>query len=252
MKEEKAYKLLALQENISNSEAKELIDAGLVSARGAKVSIARSMMGVTTKFSVAKMPKPSVIFQDKNLIAINKPAFLTSEKIAEIYKFPLLHRLDRETSGVLILVKNDEFKNKAIGEFKKMNVKKEYLAIVKGILSEEITINQPIITLKNKGGALSKISQNGKEAISYVTPVMVSGKKSLVKVEIKTGRTHQIRVHLNSIGYPIIGDEKYGKNTAARMFLHAYKIDLLEYKFKAELSNDFNSLGFEISRNFDI
>ena len=252
MKEDKAYKLLAIQEGISNNEAKELIDTGLVSARGQKISLARAMMSAATKFSVVKMPSPKVIFEDENLMAIDKPALLTSEKISQIYKIPLLHRLDKDTSGVLLLVKNDKFGKKAIEEFRNLRVKKEYLAVVRGILSEEICINEPIITLKTNGGAISKISPNGKEAISNIIPIMVSGKKSLVKVEIKTGRTHQIRVHLNFATYPIVGDKKYGKNRADRMYLHAYKIELLDYKFKSNLPNDFNKLGFEISRNFDI
>jgi len=239
MKEEKAYKLLAIQEGISNNEAKELIDAGLVSAKGQRIAVARAMMSAATKFNVQKLPRPSVIFEDENLIAVDKPAFLTSEKVSETYKFPLLHR-------------HEEFQKKAIEEFKNCRVKKEYVAAVKGIVSEEFSVNEPIITLKNKGGAFSKISPNGKEAFSHVTPVMVAGKKSLVKVEIKTGRTHQIRVHLNHAGYGIVGDEKYAKNKSARMYLHAYKIELLGYKFRSNLSSDFNRLGFEISRNFEI
>lgn len=252
MKEEKAYKLLALQENISNNEAKELIDSGLVSAKGQKIVVARAMMSMATKFNVQKMPRPSIIFEDENLLAINKPAFLTSEKISEIYKFPLLHRLDKETSGVLLLVKNDEFKKLAIDEFKKMRVKKEYVAIVKGILSEDTLVNEPILTIKSKNGAISKISKDGKEAISRVSPLMVVGKKSLVKVQIDTGRTHQIRLHLASIDRPIVGDEKYGKNRAKRMCLHAYKIELLGYKFKSSIPSEFGEFGFEISKNFEI
>ncbi|MCR4941255.1 MAG: RluA family pseudouridine synthase [Campylobacter sp.] len=252
MAQDKAYKLLALQEGISNKEAKELIDSGLVYAKGQKILIARALINQNTTFKVQHPPKPSVIFEDENLLVINKPAFLTSEKISEIYKTPLLHRLDKETSGVLMLVKNPEFQKTAIEAFKKMQVNKIYLAATKGILSEEITLNDPILTIKTKGGAYSKISKDGKQAISKITPIMVVGKKSLLKVEIKTGRTHQIRVHLASINSPIIGDEKYGKNTAARMYLHAYEIELLGYKFKAELPNDFKQLGFEISRNFEI
>lgn len=252
MNQEKAYKLLAIQEGISNSEAKELIDAGLVSARGEKIVVARAMMGVTTKFSVQKAPKPSVIYEDENLIAVDKPALITSEKISEIYKFPLLHRLDRETSGVLILVKNADFQKRAIEEFKKMNVKKDYVAVVREIVSEEFSVNEPILTIKGKGGAYSKISKDGKEAITRVTPLMVVGKKSLVKAQIDTGRTHQIRVHLSATGYPVVGDEKYGKNRAKRMYLHAYKIELLGYKFKAKIPSDFAQLGFDIPRNFEI
>lgn len=252
MSEEKAYKILAKQKNISNNEAKELIDSGLVYAKGQKVMIARALMSENTKFSVEEMPKPSVIFEDENLIAINKPAAITSEKISQIYKFPLLHRLDKDTSGVLLLVKNDEFASLAINEFKKMKVEKIYVAAVRGIMSEEVVVNEPILTIKNKNGAFSKISKDGKEAISEISPLMVVGKKTLVKVAIKTGRTHQIRVHLASLNLPIVGDEKYGKNSANRMFLHAYCITLLDYKFKAPIPREFNSLGFELSNKFEI
>ena len=93
-------------------------------------------MSAATKFNVQKLPRPSVIFEDENLIAVDKPAFLTSEKVSEMYKFPLLHRLDKETSGVLLLVKNEEFQKKAIEEFKNCRVKKEYVTAVKGIVSE--------------------------------------------------------------------------------------------------------------------
>lgn len=252
MSSEKAYKLLALQEGISNNEAKTLIDSGLVYAKGQKVVIARALMSQNTRFSIQEVQKPSIIFEDENLIAINKPAFVTSEKISEIYKFPLLHRLDKDTSGVLLLVKSDDFAKRAIDEFKNMRVEKKYTAIVKGIISEDISINEPILTIKTKGGAFSKISKDGKEAISHIVPLMVVGKKSLVKVEIKTGRTHQIRVHLASINAPIVGDEKYGKNRSSRMCLHAYFIGLLGYKFKAPIPKEFNAFGFEISNKFEI
>ncbi|WP_069637947.1 RluA family pseudouridine synthase [Campylobacter pinnipediorum] len=252
MNQEKAYKLLALQEGISNNEAKELIDSGLVFAKGQKLAIARAMLNINTKFTVQKLQEPKKIFEDENLIAIDKPAFITSEKISEMYKTPLLHRLDRETSGVLLLVKNEEFAKIAINEFKNMRVKKTYVAAVKGIFSEDVLVNEPILTIKGKGGAISKISKDGKEAISRVSPLMVVGKKTLLKVEIDTGRTHQIRVHLASLNAPIVGDEKYGKNRANRMFLHAYSIEILKYKFKSFLPSEFNTLGFEISKKYEI
>ncbi|CZE46979.1 pseudouridine synthase family protein [Campylobacter geochelonis] len=250
MSKEKAYKLLAIQEGISNNEAKDLIDDGLVSLHGEKLSIARGLVDTKAKFSVQKIAKPAVIFQDENIMAINKPPFITSEKIATMFKFELLNRLDKETSGVLLLVKNDEFKEEAIKEFKKLNVEKIYIAVVNGIVSEEISVDEPILTIKGKGGAISKISPLGKTALSKIHPIMVSGKKSLVKVVIKTGRTHQIRVHLASLGYGVIGDEKYGKNRSKRMFLHAYKTSLLGYEFIAPLADfSFNEFGFEISKN---
>lgn len=249
---EKAYKVLAKQEGISNNEAKLLIDSGLVFAKGKKVLIARALISPATKFNIKNAGRAEIIFEDENLIAVNKPYGTTSEKISEMFKAPLLHRLDKETSGVLLLVKNDEFAAIAKAEFKKLLVDKNYVAIVKGIVSDDILINEPIITIKGKNGAMSKISKDGKTAISEVYPIMVVGKKSLVKVNIKTGRTHQIRVHLASVDLPIVGDEKYGKNASERMYLHAYSISILGYNFTAPIPKDFNAFGFEILQKMKI
>lgn len=251
MKMEKAYKLLAIQENISNNEAKDLIDAGLVSSHGKRIVLARGMMSEKAIFKITKMMKPSKIFEDQNIIAINKPAFMISEKVAGIFKFPLLNRLDKETSGVVLLYKNDEFKKMAVGEFAKNRVEKTYLAIVKGILAQEIDINLPINTIKTKSGSFSKVDNlHGKTAITHAYPIMIEGKKSFIKVMIETGRTHQIRCHLNHIGLGIIGDEKYAKISSKRMFLHSYEISLLDYCFRAPLDSSFIDFGFEIPKEF--
>lgn len=249
---EKAYKLLAIQENISNNEAKQLIDSGFVFSSGKKVLIARGLMNTNSKFVLKNINKPSILFEDENLIAINKPYGVTSEKISQIYNNTLLHRLDKDTSGVLLLVKNDKFAELAKNEFRAQNVEKIYLAAVKGIVSDELYIDEPILTIKGKGGAFSKLSKDGKSAITQVYPLMIVSKKSLVKVSIRTGRTHQIRVHLASAGYGIIGDEKYGKNQSDRMFLHSYSIKLFDYYFIAPVPTEFNSLGFEVSKNMKI
>ena len=130
-----------------------------------------------------------------------------------------------------------------------MRVKKSYIAIVKGIVSEEMKFDEPILTIKTRSGAFSKISPNGKSAFSEVYPLMVSGKKSLVKVRIETGRTHQIRVHLANAGFGVIGDEKYAKSRAKRMVLHSYETEILGLKFKAPLGKSFNEFGFEIPKD---
>lgn len=246
MSTEKAYKLLALQEKISNNEAKNLIDSGVVHAQGKKLLIARGLIDVNTKFRILKLAKPNIIFEDDDILAINKPAFVTSLSLEEKYKFPLLNRLDKETSGVILLAKNEEFQKKAINEYKNLKVIKKYFAMVKGVISEEMLIEDKILTIKGKHEAFSKISENGKSAITKVYPYMISGKKSIVKVEIKTGRTHQIRVHLANAGFPIVGDEKYGKNSAKRLFLHSYGTEILGYKFTAMLDESFNEFGFDI------
>lgn len=155
MKQEKAYKLLALQEGISNNEAKELIDSGLVSAGGKRLVLARGLLNENTSFKVTKLAKPVMIYEDDNIVAVNKPPFITSEKVAEIFKFPLLNRLDKETSGVILLYKNEEFQKAAIKEFANTKVKKTYLAIVRGIVVDEFSVELPISTVKTKSGASS-------------------------------------------------------------------------------------------------
>lgn len=236
---EKAYKLLALQEGISNRAAKELIDRGVVYSEGKKVSVARGEMSGNAKFKIEKIAPIRVIFEDAFIMAVDKPAFMTSEEVAEQKKLPLLHRLDRETSGVLLLTKDEAFRAKAVNAFKKREVQKEYIAIVEGRVVEAVDINAPILTIKKGNTAHSKISSDGKEAISHIEPLMVEGKRSKIKVSIDTGRTHQIRVHLKSIGASILGDTEYGGRPHKRMMLHASKIELLGYRFISKEPEDF-------------
>ena len=238
MKKEKAYKLLAIQENISNKKAKDLIDRGLVYVGNKKVTIARGEVDIKTKFKVQNIQNIEKIFEDDNILALNKPAFLNSEEVSKKMGYPLLNRLDKETSGVLLLVKNEDFQKRAIKEYKNQNVLKEYIAWVEGKVVEETEINKPILTIK-KTKAYSKISKDGKEAISFVEPLMVERNKSKVKVTIKTGRTHQVRVHLKSIAHPILGDTNYGGRPYKRMMLHSYKTELMGYSFVAKEPKEF-------------
>ncbi len=239
--EDKAYKLLAEQLNISGKRAKELIDRGLVYVGDRKVKIARALISNNTKFRV-ELPKDiETIYEDNELIAVNKPAFLDSYEVeAHFTGAKLIHRLDRETSGVLLLAKNENILKKAIEEFKNKRVIKKYIAWVEGIVYEETVIDAPILTLKRDGKVLSKIDfKKGKEAITILKPNIIQGKKSKVDIEIKTGRTHQIRLHLSYVGHPIVGDEKYGSFTQAkRVLLHAKEIDIFGKKFIAKEPKD--------------
>lgn len=244
MKTEKAYKLLSIQEKISNKSAKDLIDRGLVFVANKKLSLARAELPLSSNFKIMQVKKPQIIFENNDFLVIDKAYSFTSEQIQKMFKFELLHRLDKETSGVLVLCKNEEIRLKAIEEFKKHRVKKTYLAVVNGKFIEEMTIEKPILTIKTNNKAISKISNNGKEAITKVSPLMVIGNLSLVKVQIITGRTHQIRVHLSSISHPVLGDEKYGIKPYKRLMLHSYEMSLFEYNFKAELPKEFKELGF--------
>lgn len=235
---EKAYKLLADQLKISAGKAKEMIDRGLVYSHGKKLTIARALMPKDTLFKVEQIENVQMILADDNLLVLNKPAFVNSEELELRYGYPLLHRLDRETSGVLMLVKNEEFREKAIGEFRNQKVYKEYLAVVDGIIAEGGVIDAPLkITKGHKAGAV--VDKKGEKAVTEYEPIAVMGKKTKLKIIIKTGRTHQIRAHLKYLGYPITGDRNYGGSEAKRVMLHAYKLKLFEYDFVAEEPKEF-------------
>ncbi len=249
MSYDKAYKVLAKQEGISNSKAKDLIDKGLVKADGKKVLIARGEISSEVIFTIKKLDSIKVIFQDNDILALNKPAFLTSDDL--IKKFPnyiLLNRLDKETSGVILFAKNEDFQQKAINEFKANRVYKEYIAIVDGKVIEEQIVDTAILTVRNNSNAKSKISaKKGKPATTRIYPMFVEGNKSKIKITIDTGRTHQIRVHLNSIAMPIIGDSVYGKvvSNVARVLLHSRKTKIFDYTFEAPEPREFFVFGFK-------
>lgn len=244
---DKAYKVLARQEGISNSKAKELIDKGLVRAEGKKVMIARGEVPSDMKFTVKAMADVKVIFQDNDILALDKPAFMTSDEVAQKYpNYIMLNRLDKETSGVMLFAKNEEFQKKAIKEFKENRVYKEYVAIVDGKVIDEIVIDKPILTTKDRGMAKSKVDKKGKPAVSTIYPMLVEGNKSKVKVVIDTGRTHQIRVHLNYAGFPIIGDSIYGKpaSNINRVLLHSRITKIFDYSFESPEPKEFKVYDF--------
>jgi len=245
---DKAYKVLAKQEKISNSKAKDLIDKGLVKVGGRKVTIARGEISTDTVFSVKEIAPIKVIFQDNDILVVDKPAFLTADEVAR--KYPeaiLLNRLDKETSGVMMFAKNEEFRSKAIEEFASNKVYKEYVAIVDGKVVDEIVIDKPILTTKDRGQAKSKVdAKKGKPAKSTVYPMLVEGHHSKIKIVIESGRTHQIRVHLNSVGFPIIGDAIYGKTATNinRVLLHSKITKILGYEFEAKEPREFRVFEF--------
>ncbi len=244
---EKAYKLLAIQEGISNGKAKELIDKGVVTVNGKKLVVARGELRDDTVFKVKEIANARVIFEDDDILVVDKPAFLNAQEVEA--RFPqavLLNRLDKETSGVMMLAKNEEFQKKAIKEFKNHRVYKEYVAIVEGKIVEEVVIDTPISTIKGKTAKSRIDEKHGKPAKTTVTPYMVEGNKSKVKIVIENGRTHQIRVHLQSVGMPIIGDLQYGKASSQvqRVMLHSKITKIFDYEFEAKEPKEFYHFGF--------
>lgn len=240
MATEKAYKLLAQQEGISNSNAKSMIDRGLVYVGNKKVMIARGEIDERTVFRIQKIERAKTIFENDDIVVVDKPAYVNSDEIERQFKpAVLLHRLDRETSGVLMLVKNEEFRQRAIKEFRDDKVYKEYIAWVEGIMTEPIEVDKAIRTQKKNNKAYSNVSPKGKLARTEFFPDIVSAKKTKVKCIIHNGRTHQIRVHARYIDHPIIGDEQYGGRRAKRVMLHAHKVRLLGMEFVAKEPKSF-------------
>ena len=126
----------------------------------------------------------------------------------------IVHRIDKDTSGLVIIAKNDIAHIKISEQIQKREVKKTYIALVRGAVKEnEATINMPI-GRSTKDRKKMAVTKTGKEAITHFKVIKRYNNFTLLEINIETGRTHQIRVHLSQIGYPIVGDEVYsnGKN----------------------------------------
>lgn len=197
----------------------------------------------TNKKKLNKIPF-AVLYEDENIIVVDKPAGLltiasakekeqTTYHIVREYlraknkhaKIFIIHRLDKETSGVLMFAKNEYSKNVFQENWNELVKKRSYIAIVEGILEKkEATLKN---YLKETSTHLVYVSKNkdGKEAITSYKVVKKGKKYSELKIEIETGRKNQIRVQLANINHPIVGDKKYGLGDEKRLFLHA---DLLE------------------------
>lgn len=236
---DKAYNILAKQLKISGGKAKEMIDRGLVYSRGKKILIARAQMPVDTEFKVEKLQKPHIIFENSDFVVVDKPPFMTSDEVEAALNATLVHRLDKETSGVLALAKNEETLKKAIDAFKKRAVYKEYIAIVSGVVAEGGVVDAPLLITKGTNAKATVDKKFGKSAKTTYEPLEMMGKKTKLKVVIETGRTHQIRAHMKFIKHPIVGDTQYGGSEAKRVMLHSHKLSLLGLEFEANEPKDF-------------
>lgn len=170
------------------------------------------------------MPAPSaaeihILYEDDDLLVADKPPFMPvhesrnhrgdalSNAVAnhiENTAFRSVYRLDRDTSGAVLIAKHELSAAKLAGK-----IKKDYYAVVSGVLSESGTINLPIKRM-NESIIKRCIGEDGEYAVTHYEPVSIKNNCTLLKINLETGRTHQIRVHFSHIGYPLLGDTLYG------------------------------------------
>ncbi len=249
-------------EEITRTSAQRLIEQGniLVNGKKQKVSYKVALGDVITIEKVqaqdielkAQDIPIEVIYEDDDIIVVNKPKGMVVHPangnpdgtlvnaIMAICKDSLsgiggeirpgiVHRLDKDTSGLLIVAKNDKAHVNMSEQIKNHEVKKTYIALVRGIVKEnEATIDMPI-GRSNSDRKKMAVTKNGRNAITHIKVLKRYDKYTLLQVNIETGRTHQIRVHLSHIGYPIVGDYTYsnGKNEfgVIGQCLHAQKLE---------------------------
>ena len=154
----------------------------------------------------------------------------------------LMQRLDRGTSGVIFFSKRADVNARLTRQFQRKGIRKRYLALCEGELAEPRTIDAPLARV---GAITFGVRENGKRAITRVHPLHATPAGSVLDIELETGRTHQIRVHLSAIGHPLAGDWLYGAVSAVRPMLHAARLEMTHpltgasLRVEAPLPDDF-------------
>ena len=233
--------------NITRSYIKTLIEEGYVKVNESTVKSGYSLkkddvVDITLKedeicdINAEDIPV-DILYEDDDIIIVNKPKGMVvhpangnytgtlvnalmyshKDKLSSIngsIRPGIVHRIDKDTSGILVIAKNDETHKKLSSIFKIHDIKREYIALVKGIVKEDnLDINLPIGRSAKDRKKMAVTNKNSREAITHIKVLerFYSSNVTLVKATLETGRTHQIRVHMSYMHHPIVGDEVYGK-----------------------------------------
>lgn len=270
-------------EELTRSYLQQLIEDGHITIEGkGKIKAGLKLKG--NEIVKVIVPEPEelnvepedipidIVYEDKDILVINKSSNMVVHpapgnysgtlvnailyhikdlsSINGVIRPGIVHRLDKDTSGLIVIAKSDEAHVKMVDSFKDKTIKKSYLAIVKGVIGRDTGRLETFIGRNpNDRKKMAVVEKNGKIAISNYTVLDRSNKHTLVKVDIETGRTHQIRVHMKHLGYPIEGDIVYGngKDFAKRQMLHAFKLSFIHpisgelINLKGDLPEDFIS-----------
>ena len=214
--------------------------------------------------SPAIQKKINVIYEDSNIIIADKPAQIEvvgNNSLTALLKSQLnlqylepCHRLDRNTTGLILFAKNQEALNILLDKFKNHEIEKHYIAMVYGIPKDRVKTLQAYLFKDNKKSQvyISEVAKKGYVPITTKYAILSTNKGknySVLDVELLTGKTHQIRAHLAYIGYPIIGDGKYGKNEINKRF-GAKTQRLCSYKLKFAFKTDSTLLNYLNGKEF--
>ena len=263
---------------LSRTQAQKLIGNGYITVND-HVAKAGLKLNIGDRLTIALPPAPpsslmpeaiplNILYEDDDLLVIDKPAGLTVHPApghssntlvnAILFHFPhladigdslrpgIVHRLDRDTSGVMLAAKNSAAQANLINQFKARSVTKAYLVLVKGHLTPEHGVIEAPIGRDPRDRKRMAVVAEGREARTDYQVVKYIGDCTLLEIRPETGRTHQIRVHLAAIGYPVVGDPMYGVKSPylPRQFMHACRLGFKlpstgEYvEFKSELPPD--------------
>ena len=252
--------------DMSRSKAQKLNDDNLIFVNGEHknnsyivedkdiIELIENKEYVPSKFKGENIPL-DIVYEDEDIVIINKasgmvvhPASGNYENTlvnALIYRYNLddknvrsgiVHRIDKDTSGLVIVAKNDKTLELLTEMFKNKEIKKTYLALVDGVINNKSgTINAPI-TRDVKDRKKMMVGKDGKNSITHFYVLKTFKNNTYLSLNLETGRTHQIRVHMAYIGHPITNDKVYGKeNTSFGQYLHASKLEFIHPITKKEI-----------------
>lgn len=254
--------LASVYENISRTKIQNLIKSNLVTVNDKKVKPSLSLHAedkIICDFDKIEHDKIQpenidieIVYEDDNIAIVNKPSgmlthptskeknntlvnallakFKTLSNINGEYRQGIIHRLDRNTSGLLIIAKNNDAHEKIAKMIKDRTIEKHYRAIVKGLLTEDRIINEPIGRNKSQPNKMC-VTPDGKPSLTEVHILKQFDDATYLDVNLKTGRTHQIRVHLSYINHPVYNDTLYGfgkmKIKTEEQVLQSYKLKFI-------------------------
>ena len=281
-------KLIPLHvKTITRGAARRLIETGAVYVNRKRCQKNSRLLQTGDKVRVMEAPEERkepeefaftadrILFENADLIVVNKPAGIPTHETIDSSRHHLVrslqlflsardkvlparvylgihHRLDVNTSGALLFTKRKEANAPVAQAFQDRHVQKTYLAACLGELKEPAVITSFLAESRQNKRRIESVRSGGKYAEtalrSLATKTLQARRVSLIEASPKTGRTHQIRVHLGENGLPILGDETYGVRFSGvkRVMLHAWRLELLGKTFRAPLPDDFRALDFPL------